>query len=209
MRACGRRRLGADRRGGSASGRGARPARRPDGLLREAGLDRGEPLDQPLQRLVHGFERFLRALVAFGLVRVQRLEIAPEALTSPPAAAGRPRRRARRARRSRPPPRAPRAPDGQLLDAALDRAELAEPLVRGLDLVGEPHDAPFDLLEGGLIAAARSRRRLSLSVSDLTSDLDVARQRADLLDAGVERVGQLVDALRQRIEAARAGDRAR
>ena len=47
---------------------------------------------------------------------------------------------------------------GQLLDAALDRAELAEPLVGGLDLVGKPDDAPFDLREGGLIAAARSRR---------------------------------------------------
>ena len=59
---------------------------------------------------------------------------------------------------------------GQLLDAALDRAEIAEPLVRRLDLVGEPHDAPFDLRERGLIAAARSRVPSSLSVSDLTSD---------------------------------------
>ena len=60
---------------------------------------------------------------------------------------------------------------GQLLDAALDRAELAEPLVGRLDLVGEPHDA---LLRSARRrpdrCGDRSRRWLSLSVSDLTSD---------------------------------------
>ena len=67
---------GSLRRGRRRSGR--------DGCV-QAGLDRGEPLDQPLQRFVHGFERVLRALVAFGLVRVQRLEVAPECAMSPPA----------------------------------------------------------------------------------------------------------------------------
>ena len=40
--------------------------RRISGLrrCRGAGLDHREPLDQTLERVVHGFERFVRALLA-------------------------------------------------------------------------------------------------------------------------------------------------
>ena len=78
-----------------------------------AGLDHREPLDQALERLVHGFERLVRALLAFGLIDVQRFEVALERLDvaarAPPRPC-RPRPCARRAPRSRLTPRAPRAP---------------------------------------------------------------------------------------------------
>ena len=125
-----------------------------------AGLDRGEPLDQALQRLVHGFERVLRALVAFGLMRVQRFEIAPERAISP-SPRGMSAATARATRSAVAIAFLARLAhlQGQLLDAALDRAEIAGALVRGLDPVGELHDAPFELLEGGLIARRTRRRR--------------------------------------------------
>ena len=63
---------------------------------------------------------------------------------------------------------------------------------------------PLQLLEGGLIA------REPVGVVELVGErpdqrFEIARQRPDLLDAGVERLGQFVDALRERVEAGRAG----
>ena len=52
---------------------------------------------------------------------------------------------------------------------------------------------------------AKPSEWLSLSVSVLDQRFQIARQRPDLLHAGVERLRQFVDALRERVEAGRAG----
>ena len=99
---------------------------------------------------MHGFQRFVRTLLAVGEVALaaRDLRVGP---------------RHRLGHVGRDPARNTFRGRGgflarlahlqcQLLDAALDRAEIAELLVRRLDLVGDPVDLPFQMLEGGLVA---------------------------------------------------------
>ena len=199
----------------------------------QIGLDASHALDQPLERVVHGLERILGALVAFGVVCVQRLEVAPHLFVAAArnvgddrardALGGRDRFLARLAHLHR-----------QMLDAALDPGKVGRALPRGLESVGEPHDAALELrqrrvIEGGGIAAIelvgeahdaglelRERglvagRRMVGVIEPVGQRLDerlqVGRERPDLLDPRVERMGELVDTLRERVEAGRTGRR--
>ncbi len=151
---------------------------------------------------MNGFQRFVRALLAVGKVALERddLGIGPRHCLGhvgrdPARNALRGRRRflARLAHMQR-----------ELLDAAFDRAEIAELLVGRLDLVGDADDLPLQMFECRLVA------RKPVGVVQLVGQrpdqrFQIARQRPDLLHAGVERLGEIIDALRERVEAGRAG----
>ena len=174
-----------------------------------AGFDHGEALDQAFERVMHGFERFVRALVALGVIDVQRFEIALERRNIGIAL--------RRGLREIGGNRARHALggddrvlthfahlQGQLLDAALDRREVAEFLIGRLDPFGDPGDLAFQMLECGLIVRKRIGT-IELVGQRLNQRFQMLRQRPHLGDAAVERVGQFVDAVRERVEAGRAG----
>jgi hypothetical protein len=167
-----------------------------------AGLHHREPVHQPFQRLVHGFERFCGALLALGEIALERCHLD----------AG-PRDRFRHIGRD-PACDALRGCGaflarlahlhGQLLDATLDRAEVAEFLVRRLDPVGDADDLALEMLERRLVAPERIRL-VELIGQGLDQALEVLRQRPNLLDATVERLRQFVDAMRKRVQSGRAG----
>ena len=122
-----------------------------------AGFDRRETLHQPLERIVHGLERLVGALLAFDMRDVERFEIALERAhirarsghrvrhvgrdLARHALGGGDRLLARLAHLQ-----------GELLDAALDRAQVAGLVIRRIELVRDVQDLPFDMLECGLIA---------------------------------------------------------
>ena len=154
---------------------------------------------------MHGFERILDALIALGLMGVQRFEVAADRVAiaarhvgrngACDALGGRDGFLARFAHLQ-----------GQLLDAAQDRAEIAGRLVRALEPIGKAHDAALEPLEGGLIASG-GIRAVELFGQRRNQRGQILRHRTDSLDAGVERVGEVVDALRQQIEPACASRR--
>ena len=111
---------------------------------------------------MHGFERLVGALLAFDMRDVERFEIALERAhirarsghrvghvgrdLARHALGGGDRLLARLAHLQ-----------GELLDAALDRAQVAGLVIRRIELVRDVQDLPFDMLECGLIARSRSR----------------------------------------------------
>ena len=88
---------------------------------------------------------------------------------------------------------------GELLDAALDRAQVAGLVIRRIELVRDVQDLPFHMLECGLIAR-RGVGMVELVGERLDQRLDILRQRSDLLHPRVERLRQFGDAVGERVE---------
>jgi hypothetical protein len=94
----------------------------------------------------------------------------------------------------------------ELLDAALNPAQVGRTLPSGLDMVGERHYARFKLLEGSAFVH-QAIALVELVGQRVDEPFEMLWHRAHLLDARVERVGQLMNAVRERVEAARPADR--
>ena len=88
-------------------------------------------------------------------------------------------------------------------DAALDRADIAEALVGDLDLVGEPHDLPLELIDAGVVVGRTLL--VELSGEGLDERFEILRQLHPLGAARVERAGKVVDPVRQRFQVPGAG----